>query len=233
MLRHDYYGNVLFIGEDTTGHLRDLTFQDWRHIVDHISVDTGRHSDNPIVWAERARKIEGVRIHCREDNPIQLEFIQCPQDHPIFQINDTATPHQQFSLCDMIDLPLICQENPPDEQLEQQLEARFVSPSTAAILKWLPPPFNAVSGAPSIDTRKQVDIALFRSDGKELDILHIEVLWEFIEDELLPVNTSNMHSTPRLLDRGHILSVAKKEVFEEYFARIGSDDPALSPYNAV
>jgi hypothetical protein len=179
--RDDIYGNVLFVGEDGNRGLRDLTFEDYRHIIDYLSVDTGIHSNNPAVWIKRAQKVKGFRVHCREDQEVQFEAVEYPKDQPIFRVGLDYKPNGQFSIFDMIGLPLISQEKPLDTQLEQRPDARHILSYVASTYKCLPPSINPVSNALNIDTRKQVDINFVRADGKDLDVLHMDALWEFIE----------------------------------------------------
>lgn len=60
---------------------RNITFADYRHIVDFLSVH-GRVSTSPTTWAVRSKKIAAVRAHAFEQESIQFEQLYFPQDYP-------------------------------------------------------------------------------------------------------------------------------------------------------
>ena len=231
-------GSALFVGEQRNdGEFRDLTFKNYQHIVNYLSVKPPIHAIDPAVWALRARKIKGVRVHCRQDQELQFTPVACPLDHPIFNFDEYSEPHCQFSIFDRLGLPLISREGFPDWRLEYADDgARCILPSVASVYKCLSPSIDIPQNALELDTytRKQIDITFVRADGKDLTTVHMRALWGFIEHEIIPANNTRRGLVPSTLGpRGHIVDAATKANFERYFQRSFSEDPLLSPYNVV
>jgi hypothetical protein len=208
--------------------------EDLRHIIDYFSVRSPLHSTNPEVYAQRARKIKGVRVHCRGDEELQFEIIEYPQDHPIFRVNLQLTLDGQFSIFDMLGLPLISEEKPLDVQLNDDPRARCLQPWVASVYKFLTPAINPGSIVLKIETRKQLDVNFVRADGKDLHEEHVEALFEFIDLQVLPVNRDRELLVPSMLGpRGHILDVVTPEKFDRYWEQNFQRDDLSNPYDVV
>jgi len=101
---------------------RDMTFADFRHIIDFLSVHD-RVSTSPSTWASRAKKIEAVRAHAFEDESMQFEQIYYPQDHP-YVLGPVDNPIKKeklstaYDIPDALGLPFRWIEGPRDSHVE-------------------------------------------------------------------------------------------------------------------
>lgn len=184
----------------------------------------------------RPRKIKGVIVHCRQDEALRFTPVACPLDHPIFAFDEYSEPRGQFSIFDRIGLPLISREGFPDFRLEQNVEARCIHPSVASVYKCrhsIDIPQMALGH--STYRRKQVDITFVRADGKDLNVIHMRALLDFIERKILPVNITRRGLVPSTLGpHGHIADAATRANFERHWrTHYSSLGLGSSPYDVV
>jgi hypothetical protein len=96
-------------GEDYRG----IALQDFRHIIDNLSVGTANHAQDEVAWVNR------VRIHCRGSQELKFEHIKYSQDHPIFTKGCVVCLGARSpSLLRQLDLPIITDQGPLDLQAE-------------------------------------------------------------------------------------------------------------------
>jgi hypothetical protein len=202
--------------------------------MDSLSVNTGIHSSAPNVWAGRARKVRGVKIHCREDQQVQFEALYYPQDHPIFKTDTGQSQDCQISIFDLIGLPLLGQEKKYDLQLEENMNARSLSVPVAEAFRCISHTIDAFPHSLGIYTRKQLDVNFVRADGKDLDVIHMSALWNFIEREIVPLHSRRADVILTIQGpRGHLLEFATRANFERFWNDSFPHGDAINPYEVV
>lgn len=83
------------------GDNRDLTYQDFRHIIDDISVYRSGSNNDRSLWEERAKRIHGVQLQIETfqdglDETCRTVFY--PQDHPFFLDPNSRPQAPDFSI---------------------------------------------------------------------------------------------------------------------------------------
>jgi len=197
----------MFLGDN-----RDLTYQDFRHIADYLSIKrTGGVYDRAL-WTERARKIQGVQLSWVNDAPSYLP-IYYPQDHPYFIDATTRPKAPGISILKYLRLLYIVEETPG-----YGLDSGFRHGAIRTIAQSLPEMF-AVRRLLIRDTmsfQHNLDLKFVRTDGKNLRTEHVNALCNFIGEIIEPLMGGENRSP---LDvAAVVLEFGTRERFFEYWS---------------
>ena len=113
-MTHDGFNNYHFL---------DITFSDFLHIIDFLSVH-GRVSVSPSTLTGRAKKVAAVRVHAFEEESLQFEQLEFPQDHPVVlgrfdhPLKEDKERLTHYDIPGALGIPLCWTEGPRDGHVE-------------------------------------------------------------------------------------------------------------------
>jgi len=176
-----------------------------RNVVDHLTLYKRVQIGFDIASRAYARKVKGVRVHCKGAGDIQYTATSYPQDHPF--------PKMGFAPR-FLTHKLIYYESPPIKSVKSDTSISNITTTTFAIAKVINPKTQRTS--------KQVDYHVVRQDGKQLLPQHVEAMCLFLvkarnefEEDMLREN-----GEPVSLDQ-RITSAAWRTFWEDFKATRG------------
>jgi len=223
------------------GDNRHLDYQDFRHIIDDLSVYRPGTSNDQALWEARSIKVRGVRVEERVYPPggdfssiTVCSVVAYPQDHPFFLDTDSRPEPPSFSLLEKLGLPIIIEEINVSRNFNNY-EGHYDPSSSSwqrqytelgnkrSLLIW-----NAQGFITGFDAK------FVRSDGKDLSSNHIMAFW-FIQIEINPV--VNRMFTPFFEAVEDVLKRATRANFEQYWEEFKIkhlvDESESSPYHDI
>jgi hypothetical protein len=183
-----------------------------RNVVDHLTLYKGVQRAFETFSRRYARKVKGVRVHCKGAEDIQYTTTLYPQDYPFS--ND-------FEGTAMIGCGLCYYEVPKDKSVEADPIIPWINNKASDIGLMINPEQKIMT--------KQVNYQLVRKDGKDLLPQHAEAICLFIASAYKEWEINDKADGP-LLDLDQIIDEVTWGVFwEDFKAKRGLGDDIKNP----
>jgi len=198
----------------------NLNSADFRKIADYFSIASP--TVQPIIaigfpeeWKNRARKLQGVRVHCVGDEALQYTVISYPQDHPF---PETMKVPSSFG-CGLLFYEVSTKSNASDSDIP------IINTNAYNTLKVIKPEELRES-----KTIKRVDFHVARKNGKDLLPPQLEAICTFLRRDLEKSCMAHTDGTREQYDRmDHIDSSTWTSFWQDFKAMKGWGDEVENP----
>jgi hypothetical protein len=185
---------------------------DMRNVVDHLTLYKGVHREFESFSRGFARKVKGVRVHCKGAEDIQYTATSYPQDYPF---------SKDFEGTTMFCCGLTYYEVPKDKSIEINPIIPWINSEATNIGLMINPEHKLMT--------KQVNYQLVRKDGLDLLPQQVEACCLFISGVYKEWETKNRADGPPLDLDQRITEATWEGFWEDFKAKKGLGENVENP----